>query len=204
MEVNNIKSIINDSPPLINAINESIKTKMFIPRGIKNTISNISENSIFLTITDLINSNVVSYKCITISNIIEWTPVKLFQTAYFIVKLHDKFWLVSRDGYSCHVLLTITMKDYIDYIYKKSNSDNSTFLENIYWPQLIEFSNVLHNLRTNDYTFVKKSIYNKSSVFSIILHHYLYKLEDCIWYIAISYSVSSLKSYKPILLYKIT
>ena len=42
--------------------------------------------------------------------------------------------------------------------FDSNNSKISPFLENIYWPQLIEFSNVLHNLRTNDYTFVKKSI----------------------------------------------
>ena len=196
LEMNNLHQIINDFEPLKSAIDKTIKEKMFIRQGFKKNIPNLSENEQLLFISHMLG-NQKTFLCIKINNMIEWTPIKIFQSAYFIIYLYDKYWIVKRDGYSCSVILSISLKNYIQVIFEEGIRNEQYIPFQLYLcPKLEEFNAVIHNLLKSDVVYVKKDKYNINNKL-VIINHYLYKNNNDVYYIPVWHTSTITSIYKP-------
>ena len=196
-EMDKLYEIAFDYKPLKQAIDYSIKEKIFIPSGFKSNIYKLSEEFIFHGINTLFDDTSRNFTCIKIVDMIEWTPVKIFQSAYFIVNLYNKFWIISRNCLKCSVVLIIKMKDYMSRLYDYGNKQDSQFLDNKFWPNQTDYINAMNYLKTNDAAFIKQVVYNKNNV-EIKINHYLYKNNTNIYYIPVYHSNNNTRIYKPV------
>ena len=196
--MNNLPQIINDFEPLKNAIDKSVKEKMFVRQGFKKDVYNLSDTEQIYFISNML-ANQNTCLCVKINNIIEWTPIKLYQSAYFIVYLYEKYWIIKRDAYSCSIILNIGLKDYISYVFKEGMNNNRQFPFQLnILPKMEEFNSVIHNLLKTDAVYIKKDKFNINNKL-IVINHYLYKYNDNIYYIPILHSSSLTSIYKPLL-----
>jgi hypothetical protein len=196
-QMNNLADIINDYKPLKNAIDYSINCdkKRYIRNGLSNPIPmrKLSEKEILFGIHSLIRDEPRDMICLAITDIIDWTPVKLFQTAYFMVRMYDKFWIISRDFYNCIVVAVINMKDYIQYIYNIGIKENNNYIEDKYYPVFSKFRAALKLLEKSDFALIESTSFE----LKIKINHYLYKQDKIIYYIPVYYNNDSICIYKP-------
>jgi len=192
-EISNLSELMIDYASLEKAINTTINEKIYVRKGLKSDIYKIPEEAIFYSISNLLKDTSYNYICITLNNVIEWTPVKLFQSLYFLVHLHDKFWVIYKDAYKCNVVLEITIIDYLKYLY--NIGVNSDYLDSLYWPSFSDFNIGLNTIKSNNlnYAFIKRVNYSKTHN----LFHYLYKY-DHIYFITVCYTDNKISIYKPI------
>ncbi len=189
-----LSNILTDYESLKTAIDKSISEKIFIRKGFRNDIHKLSEEIQIYSISNLLKDNTFNYNCICIPNIIEWTPVKLFQSVYFMVFLYDKFWIINRDSNKCMVVSVLNMVDYIKRLHQNDNI-NSQYLNNSYWANQNEFIHSLNILKNNEVAYIKQVSYNKK----LKLNHYLYKDNEYIYYMVVCYLDNSVSMYKPII-----
>jgi hypothetical protein len=200
-EMDKLNEFLFDFKPLKEAVDDYIKEKMFVPGGFKDNIYKLPEEYIFSGINMLLNDTSRIFTCIKIVDMIEWTPVKIFQSAYFVVNLYNKFWIISKNCLKCHVVLIIKMSDYMNRLYEIGNKTDYKYIDEIHWPFPVEFMNSLEYLKTNDVAFIKQIIYIKNNE-EIKINHYLYKNKDNIYYISVYYEKNNITVYKPMLFCK--
>lgn len=193
-EITNLNGLLSDYNSLENTINTAINEKIYIRKGLRDNIYKLPEEFIFYSISYLLKDTSYNYNCIKLNDTIEWTPVKLFQSLYFIVHLHDKYWIIYKDAYKCNVVLVITMIEYIKYLHNIGNK--SEYLDSVYWPSFNDFNIGLNTLKTTDlnYVFIKRINYSNTYQ----LFHYLYK-SDNIYFISVCYNDEVVSVYKPII-----
>jgi hypothetical protein len=197
-EMDRLHEIMTDYKPLKEAIEHSIKNKIFIPSGFKSDIYKLSEEEIFYNINILLSNTSSNFACVKILDMIEWTPVKIFQGAYFIVNLNNKLWIINRTSLKCSIVLVIKMKDYISRLYDIGSKVSIKFLDSKHWPNQIEYINGMNYLKNHDAAFIKHTVYNKNND-EFKINHYLYKNEENIYYISVYYLGNDMRIYKPIL-----
>jgi hypothetical protein len=180
-EFDKLSEIINDYDSLKNAVNNSIDNKLFIHNGLKHPIRKLPEKEILYGINSLMKHMERDYVCLSIIDIIEWTPIKLFQTAYFMVKLYDKFWIVRKDMYKCNVVGVINMIDYIKYIYNIGIKEKTNYINNKCYPVFSKFRAALKPTEKDDYALIEQVSYESN----VKINHYLYKYNKVTYYIAV-------------------
>jgi hypothetical protein len=196
IEIDRLSEFINDYQPLKNAIDNAIKDKMFIRRGFKKDIHKFGEEYQLFGINYLLKDSSTNFVCVSVVDTIEWTPVKLFQSLYFVVKLYDKFWVINRDNYKCSIISVIHMKDYIKYIYDITIEQNASYLDCRYLLQYNEYRNSLIKLMDEDVVSLKQVSYDTNKK----INHYLYKRDNNIYYMSIAHNNNSISVFKPILI----
>ncbi len=189
-EYSKLNEIALDNTTLKNTIINTITNNIFVRNGFNKNIHNLSDNQILKGIHYLLESNIIPYVCIGLNNIIEWTPVKLFQSVYFMVKANNKFWIVERNAYKSTVVLTITLKDYLSRLYEIGETSN--YINPKYCPPSADFQSALSNLK-NDAAFIKQDKYNNNNK----INHFLYKYNNNIYYISVVYLNGSIYIFKP-------
>ncbi len=189
-EYSKLNEIALDNNTLKNTIINTITNNIFVRKGFNKNIYNLSDKQILRGAHYLLESNITSYVCIGLNNIIEWTPVKLFQSVYFMVKVDNRFWIVERNAYKSTVVLTITLKDYLGYLYEIGSTAN--YINPKYCPSNTDFQNALNNLK-NDAVFIKQDKYNNNNK----INHFLYKYNNNIYYISVVYLNGSINIFKP-------
>lgn len=178
-----------------NTIDKAIKDKHFIRNGILNTITNLTVPEQFGAINHLLfnpNKNCVTIK--TIGNI-EWTPIKLYDTAYYMVNIYGKLWLISHNSYDGFIIkYNTTIKDYIFNLFNYIKDANKESLSKIFYPSNEELYYAFLHLDTNklEYVLIKQMTFGESNH---KINHYFVKVDSKIYY----FPISTFNVYKPIL-----
>jgi len=193
-ELNQLDKLVSEYTPLKIAIENCIKDNIFVRKGFNKNIYKLTNEKLTQAITLLLKDTLCNYICIGLNNTIEWTPIKLFQSAYFMIKIDNNFWIVERNNIKCNVVLIISMMDYMDRLIEISRE--SVYLESKYWPTIDEFNIVLKSV-VNQITLIKKTILNDNTQ----MNHFLYKYNNNnYYYICIHYSKTHTMIYKPIVI----
>lgn len=178
------------------AINNVIANKIFVRNGIqKDNIPKLDVDEQLGAINVLVFNNNLTHMIIKTIHNIEWTPIQLYDTAYYMVNMNTKFWLIShnlREGFVVKYYLSI--KDYLTFLFHYIKNRNIETLSNTYWPTNFELYYSLNHLLQVKETFIliKQNIFNNSSK---KISHYIYKYHDKIYY----FPISDHCVYKPIL-----
>jgi hypothetical protein len=176
-------------------IDNVIKEKIFIKNGIQKNIPHLEVEEQLGGINYLIfNSTSKHFLIKTIHNI-EWTPVKLYDTAYYMVNLYNKFWLISHNTYNGFVVkYNLTTKDYILYLFNFIKNNKHDSLPSIYYPTNYELYFAFDFIKKNNmpYILIKQMTFPNST---IKINHYFIKIDEKIYY----FPVSTDYVYKPIL-----
>jgi hypothetical protein len=184
-----LNDIASDYVTLRTTIINTINNNVFVRNGFNKNIYNLSDDKILRAMHYLLENEAITYVCVGLNNIIEWTPVKLFQSVYFMIKVDNKFWIVERNAYKSIVILTITLKDYLKCLYEIGKTSN--YMNAKYCPSPNDFKTALSNLN-NDVTFIKQDKYNNNKI-----NHFLYKYNEHIYYISTVYLNGSVNVFKP-------
>jgi hypothetical protein len=184
-----LNDIASDYVNLRTTITNTINNNVFVRNGFKKNIYNLSDDTILKAMHYVLETDAINYICVGVNNIIEWTPIKLFQSVYFMIKVDNKFWIVERNAYKSTVVLTITLKDYLKSLYEIGEKSN--YMNAKYCPSQNDFKNALSNLN-NDATFIKQDKYINNKI-----NHYLYKYNGHIYYISTVYLNGSVNVFKP-------
>jgi hypothetical protein len=198
-QIDDLSKIINEYNPLKDAVDNYIKNKCFAPNGLTNPIRKLSEKEILFGINSLIRDAPRDFICLSIVDIIDWTPIKLFQTAYFMFKIYDKFWIISRELNNSYVSSVITMEDYIKFLFNIGIKDDSTYIENKYHPVFTKFRAALKLLDNNNVALIENVSYD----LKIKINHYLYKLDKIVYYVAVYHNNDSFRVYKPVIFHNL-
>lgn len=177
-------------------IDNALNNKHFIRNSIQQNInSNLTIPEQLGSINGLMfysNKNYVLIK--TIGNI-EWTPTKLYDTAYYMVNMYSKFWLISHNSYDgFSIKYNITIKEYLYFIFKVIKNTNVESISQVFYPSNHELYYSFHHLETNQlqYVLIKQmqfpDLKNK-------VNHYLLKVDGKVYY----FPISTINVYKPIL-----
>ncbi len=188
-EYSKLNEIALDYITLKKTIINNINNNIFVRNGFNKNIYNLSDEKLLQGMHYLLESNLICYVCIGVNNIIEWTPTKLFQSIYFMIKIDDKFWIVERTAYKSTVVLTITLKDYINRLYEMGAT--ATYINPKLCPSSNDFKTALHNL-INDVAFFKQDNYNNNKI-----NHFIYKYNNNIYYISTVYLNGKINIFKP-------
>ena len=195
LEISKLNEIkMND---LEKVVNYTVKEKIFVKRGIqKNGLPNLSTNE-QLTAINYIMFNEPNYVLIKTLNNIEWTPEKLYQSAYYMIYMNSNYWIISHSSYEGFVVkYVISLKDYITFVFNYSKNNQQITLANYYWPkneELYYSYNYLKQINYDDAILIKRSDLSDG----IKINHYLYKINNKIYY----FPISNKYIYKPILYY---
>ncbi len=184
-----------------NAIDIAISNKHFIRTGFHtgyNTNSNTTIIEQLGAINHLLfNPNKTHVLFKTIGNI-EWTPVKLYDTAYYMINIYNKYWFITHNSYNGFVIkYNITIKEFIFYIFnyiKKINYNNIESIPIQFYPSNEELFYSINYMEQNklQYMLIKQMMFLDSTQ---KINHYLVKFDNKIYY----FPISSLTVYKPIL-----
>ena len=191
--MNKLSEITFDN--LKNAIDNTISNKIFVRNHIIENMPGLTKNE-QITVIYKIFFEPSSISLIKTINNIEWTPVKLYLTGYYIVNLYGNFWLVSHNSHEGFVTRSyITFNDYIDILFKIVNNLNVTYLNHNYGctdHDLIVAINTLKHTPDKHIIFIKQILFVNSP---IILHHYIYKNGNEFYY----FPLANNAIYKPFL-----
>ena len=181
---------------LESAINNTIKEKIFVRRGIqKDSLPDLSINEQLNAINNLMFNNKNYYLIKTLNNI-EWTPEKLYQSAYYMIYYNNNYWIASHSSHEGFLIkFNISLKDYITFVFHYVKPFTQLLsLDNNYWPKNEElfysYTN-LKKIKNDDAILIKKNDYDND----IKINHFLYKIGNKIYYLPISNKLI----YKPIL-----
>ena len=109
------------------AINDTISNKIFVRNNIVE-IPNLTKDEQLNAIHQIF-FNKLSYDLIKTVNNIEWTPVKLYLTGYYIVNFNSKFWLISHNTHEGFVVkYKITHQKYIDIVFLTASNLDINYL----------------------------------------------------------------------------
>lgn len=177
-----------------NAVDSTISNKIFVRNCVNVKMPELKVSEILSSINKVFFNNSSHLLIKTINNI-EWTPIKLYQTAYYIVNLYNDFWLVSHDtNYGFVVKSNMKYHQYIDVLFNTLNILSIPHLEKIYWCFQNELQLALKFMEENN----KQLLLIKQTSFKehiLKINHYLYKNGNQIYY----FPISNNGLYKPIL-----
>ncbi len=181
---------------LKDAVDYTISNKIFVRNCIPDNISDLPKEDQLNAIKALCFHS-YSHILIKTTHHIEWTPVKLYLTGYYIVNLYNKYWLITnQEDEGFRVRSYTTLGDYIKILYNDIiNNNNIAYLEQIYWCNNYEMSYGLKFLEQNP---TKNIVLMKHSTFinsTIIINHFLFKNDDKIYY----FPIANNYVYKPII-----
>ncbi len=183
-----------------NTIDIAVSNKYFIRTGFHtgfHTNSNTTIMEQLGAINNLIfnpNKSHIMFK--TIGNI-EWTPVKLYDTAYYMVNVYNKYWFITHNSYDKFVIkYSITIKEFINYIFnyiKKINYNNIESIPIQYYLSNEELFYSVNYMEQNklQYILIKQMLFQDHNH---KINHYLIKIDSKIYY----FPISSHTVYKPI------
>ncbi len=180
-----------------NAINYNESNKIYIRLGIfTDILHNLDPHEQLNALTNLIFNTNNNYVLIKTVNNIEWTPEKLYQAAYYMISMNNKFWLISHSSYQGFVVKScMTIKKYLEYVFNIVGIDNNaTILDRNLWCNSNEL-HIAYNLiiESNiDFQFIKQTGFQNSFV---KINHYLYKKNNTFYY----FCISNKSFYKPII-----
>jgi hypothetical protein len=193
LEIDSLHQITFDN--LKNAIDNTISNKIFVRNCILEDMPNITKDDQLIKINSIFFSP-SSHMLIKTTNHIEWTPVKLYLNAYYVVNLYGNFWIISNSSYNGFVVKSyIKYIQYIDILFESIKNMNILSLPQNYWCSYHELSSgmqVLENDISKNIILIKEMKFINSP---IIIHHYLYKNNNKYYY----FPYSNNCVYKPIL-----
>ena len=170
------------------AINDTISNKIFIRNNILE-IPNLYKEEHLDTIHDIFFTR-ETHRLIKTVNNIEWTPVKLYLTGYYIVNFNDKYWFVSHNTHEGFVVkYKITHQKYIDIIFLHSIKSDIDYLPEIYRCSKQEILYAIKNIKEH-IAFIKQTVFLNSTT---LINHYVYKYNGKFYY----FQFSNERSYKP-------
>ena len=175
------------------AINDTISNKIFVRNNIVE-IPNLTKDEQLNAIHQIF-FNKLSYDLIKTVNNIEWTPVKLYLTGYYIVNFNSKFWLISHNTHEGFVVkYKITHQKYIDIVFLTASNLDISYLPEMYRCSKQEILNTLKYLKEckEHIVLIKQMGFLN---LNIILNHYLYKKGSDVYY----FQFSNDQVYKPFL-----
>jgi hypothetical protein len=181
-----------------NAIDNVISNKTIIKNSIENMPNLKREEQ--LSVINKIFFNPLSFSLIKTINNIEWTPVKLYLTGYYIVNLYGNFWLVSHNSYKGFIVKSfIKYTDYVELLFDAVINCNIGYLAQTYWcsPQEIALASDFLEKNPDKYIILitQKTYSNNNPNSEVKISHYLYKKENQIYYLPFS----NISVYKPML-----
>jgi hypothetical protein len=174
-----------------NTIDNAISNKMFIRNGIQNNTNIYEQLSSINTLLFNPNNSHIIIK--TIGNV-EWTPIKLYDTAYYMVNMYNKFWLISHNSYNGFIIkYSVIIKDYICFLFNYINNitiesipiNLSPTNHELYYSYYHLYSNKLQYILIKQMSFINST--HK-------INHYLINIDDKIYY----FPISNINVYKPI------
>jgi hypothetical protein len=197
LEITRLREITSND--FKNTIDNAISNKYFIRNGIQNNTNNITNN---ITIYEqlaainnlLFNQNNSHILIKTIGNV-EWTPIKLYDTAYYMVNIYNKFWLITHNSYDKFVIkYSVIIKDYICFLFNFiKNITVESIPLNLYLTSHELYYSYYH-LHSNKLQYIL--IKQMSFIDSIHkINHYLINIDNKIYY----FPISNINVYKPIL-----
>lgn len=180
-------------------ITDSFVNKIFIKKNIQSDIPDLNIEDQLSVINTLVFNPEYSYILIKTLNNIEWTPIKLYQKAYYMVKLNGSIWLISHTSHEGFVIkYNIHLIDYIKFLLNYIKTiDYIPYLEESKWifPNELSYGYLQliqnHSTKPNAYIFIKQNIYVNSS---LKINHYMCKINNAIYYLPIGNN----KLFKPI------
>lgn len=189
LEIERLHEITPDM--LIKAVDDAVSNKIFVRNNIEQ-IPNLNKEDLLNRIHALFFSKSSVTLVKTINNI-EWTPTKLYLTGYYVVNLHNTFWVVSHNTHEGFVVkYKITQPKYIDRIYQTAIKISTKQLPECYWCTKHEILNAIKQLKeAHSYILIKQMSFVKSS---IVLNHYIYKQKNQLYY----FQFSTECVYKPV------
>ncbi len=194
LEIDRLHEITFDN--FKNAVDNTISNKIFVRNCINQNMPNLKTSEILSAINTVLLSPSTHSLIKTINNI-EWTPIKLYQTAYYIVNLYNDFWLVSHNSHNGFVVrYTMKYHQYMNILFNTLNILNIPHLEQMYWCSQNEL-HLASNIMEQDN---KQILLIKQTTFinnQLKINHYLYKNGNQIYY----FPICNIGIYKP-LLYK--
>jgi hypothetical protein len=182
-----------------NTINNALINNIFIKKNIQSDIPDLNVEDQLSVINALVFNPEYNYILIKTLNNIEWTPIKLYQKAYYIVKMNGSIWLISHTSHEGFIIkYNIQLIDYIKYLMNYIKTiDYINYLDENKWAFPNELSNAFLQLIQNNLTkpnahiFIKKTIYYNSS---LKINHYMCKIDNAIYY----FPIGNNKLFKPI------
>jgi hypothetical protein len=170
-------------------IHNTISNKIFVRNNIE-TMPYLTEEEQLTKIHELFFSKSSHILIKTINNI-EWTPIKLYLTGYYLVNLHNAFWFVSHNTHEGFVVkYKIPHHKYIDLVFQTSTKKSIEYLPESYWCSKQEISFAMQYLKEK-YILIKQMSFFNSHV---LLNHYIYKHDGSLYY----FQFSNERAYKPI------
>lgn len=153
--------------------NTHIGEKLFFP-FLKNTEEKIACDKL------LMNDN-NTYLIIKYTGLIEWTPVLLCQSIYFMVRYNDEFWTIKYDKTN-GLVAKYYMNVYNMLLSIIYNNNNILDCKNITYPNLNEINNSIFEMVSNKTKYIKISaIKDYSNTIKYI--HYIILYSNIIYYI---------------------
>ncbi len=182
-----------------NTITDALINNIFIKKSIQSDIPDLNIEDQLSVINALIFNPEYNYILIKTLNNIEWTPIKLYQKAYYMVKMNGSIWLISNTAHEGFVIkYNIYIIDYIKFLlnYIKTIEYIPYLDENKYaFPNELSYAFLQltqNNLtKPNAHIFIKQSIYYNSS---LKINHYMCKINNAIYY----FPIGNNKLFKPI------
>jgi hypothetical protein len=170
------------------AIADTVSNKIFVRNNIVEMPNLTKDEQLYIMHNIYFTKS--SHILIKTVNNIEWTPTQLYLTGYYIVNLHDKFWLISHNTHEGFVVkYKITHHKYIDILFEAAYNLNVGYLPLIYRCFKKDISNEIKNMKEH-IMFIKQMSFVNST---ILLDHYLYKKDNKIYY----FQFSNTSVYKP-------
>ncbi len=193
LEIDNLAQITFDN--LKSAIDNTISNKIFVRNCILEDMPGITKEEQLAVINTLF-FNPSSHMLIKTTNHIEWTPVKLYLNAYYVVNLYGSFWIISNNSYYGFVVKSyIKYIQYIDILFEAIKNMNVHSLPQNYWcanHELIMAMQVLEQDSSKNIILIRQDKFINSNM---KINHYLYKNNDKYYY----FPYSNTCVYKPML-----
>jgi hypothetical protein len=186
LEIDRLSEITFDS--FEKAIKKTISNKIFIRNNIVE-MPDLTKEDQLNTIHEVFFTR-ATYTLIKTVNNIEWTPVKLYLTGYYIVNLYNKYWMVSHNIHEGFVVkYKITHQKYIDIIFLMALDSDVEYLHEMYRCSKHDILYAVKNIKEH-IAFIKQTTFLNSDV---IINHYVYKKDGKIYYL----QFSNFNAYKP-------
>jgi hypothetical protein len=147
------------------------------------TINNTTKRNTFVSLTnaeekkacrDILMENNNTYIIIKYTGLIEWTPIKLCQSIFFMVRYNDEMWTVKynmTDGFIAKYYMNV-----YNILLSTLCSDNTLYRTHIIWPDSNKINSGLIELCCNKNKYTKVSttqdyIKNTKYIHYMILHN---------------------------------
>lgn len=193
-------SKINQIPTIeiIKTINYVVSNNLFIKNSIKRTLMpELKIEDQISTINYLLFNPSDEFILVQANNLIEWTPIKLYQSAYYMGMYDNKFWLVYYSTFKgFDIKYNINVVDYIFTLASYIKSlNNIKYLKNELCLHSYEINYSINYIKTLKYD--TAILIKKTHINNILINHYVYKFKNYIFYFPVGNTIW----FKPKLIY---